>query len=102
MLVLAVACVTLARLYAYERRRADEASAMSRSLLLKMMRSVPWALRLGTVVEAKKYEASDWVRCNVICTSWKGAMRVRPVGDERGGWWVPRSRVADRVREARQ
>lgn len=56
------------------------------------------AWRLGSVVESRKYDASEWVRCNVICVSWKGSVRVRPVTDEAGGWWVNRDRVATHVR----
>ena len=73
-----------------------ETNRIMRKYLLRMN---PHAHRLGMVVDARKYEASEWVKCNVICVAWKGAVRVRPVGDVDGGWWIRPENAAERLRK---
>lgn len=71
-------------------------------MLMKWVVSLnPHCFMLGAVVDARKYDMSDWVRCNVICASWKGAVRVRPVGDDDGGWWVSKDRIETHVRRVK-
>ena len=59
------------------------------------------AYLLGKVVEAKRYEASDWERYLVVCVSWHGNLRLRPLGetDPRYAFWLDESKRATRLRE---
>jgi hypothetical protein len=55
---------------------------------------------LGKVVEARKYDGSDWERCVVVAVSWHGSLCVRPCAElERRGWWMDAKRAATHVRE---
>lgn len=56
---------------------------------------------LGQVVEARKYEASDWEAYVVCAVSWHGSLCLRSIdAPDRRGFWVHHDKVADRVREA--
>ena len=59
------------------------------------------AYLLGKVVMAKRYEASDWERYLVVCVSWHGSLRLRPLGetDPRYAFWLEREKRATRLRE---
>ncbi|MBR3160132.1 MAG: hypothetical protein IKG21_12915 [Atopobiaceae bacterium] len=53
------------------------------------------AWKLGRECEARRYHDGEWVACRVIHVSHKGGLRVRPLDQDRGGWWV-RADAADK------
>ena len=60
----------------------------------------PHARLLGKVVNAKKYEGSEFEPMVVVAVSHKGALAVRPVGDPRqSARWIPKGKVERMVRE---
>ena len=55
---------------------------------------------LGQVVEARKYEASEWATYVVCAVSWHGSLCLRSIDHpDRSGFWVHHDMVAERVRE---
>ena len=55
---------------------------------------------LGQVVEARKYEASDWETYVVCAVSWHGSLCLRRIdAPDRSGFWIHHDRVPERVRE---
>lgn len=58
------------------------------------------AWKLGRECEAKEYHDGEWVACRVIHVSHKGGLRVRPLGQDRGGWWVRADAADEEVRFA--
>lgn len=61
----------------------------------------PHAHLLGRVVEARKYEISDWERYIVCAVGWHGSVCLRDVDDpDRKGFWVHGAvAMPDRFRE---
>lgn len=65
----------------------------------------PYAHLLGKAVMVKKYEASEWERCVVVCVSWKGGVKVRRINEMNGvshgnGFWIGSAETPKRVKEA--
>lgn len=58
------------------------------------------AWKLGRECEAKEYHDGEWVACRVIHVSHKGGLRVRPLNQDRGGWWVRADAADEEVRFA--
>ena len=84
--------------------RLEEAAANGLGQLSHEMQSVrplnAHANMLGQVVDAKKYEASDWETYVVCAVSWHGSLCLRAIGrPDKSGFWVHHDKVAERVRE---
>lgn len=98
VVLLVVCCV----LFAWALRASSDWRAASRKLM-RMQFANPYAHLLGKTVEAKVYEASEWERMVVVAVSWKGAVAVRPEWDlQTKARWIHKSKVPDRVREAKR